>query len=154
MIHAAEAGDYRAVVTWAAFDDADRYGDAVKAAWRREGSLPIVNTRTGQVLRLDVEVLEDFERNRDRFDIPAACGRIQAPTWMLHGADDRSVPPAALETLRAALPGAQAHLIPGTGHTFEATHPLESIAAPLEFALGKTVDWFVQHLQGTGAPGR
>jgi len=148
LIHAAETGDYRAVVTWAAFDDADRYGAAVKAAWRREGALPILNSRTGQVLRIDVEVLDDFERNRDRFDIPAACARLKAPTLLLHGDADEAVDARALERLAAALPEREAVLIPGAGHTFGAVHPLESVPEDLELACGKTVTWLRTHLQG------
>ena len=153
LIHAAECGAYRALATWSAIDDADRYGDAVKAAWRREGSLPIVNTRTGQVLRLDVEVLEDFERHRDRFDIPAACGRISAPTLALHGAEDESVPPTALERIGGALRNPRTHLVPDAGHTFGAVHPLQDdpLPGPLTFALDETVAWLTRHLGGPGA---
>ena len=161
LVHAAEAGGYRALVTWAALDDADRYDDASKVAWRRDGSLPIVNSRTGQVLRLDVEVLDDFEANRARFDIPAACGRLAAPTLLLYGSGDESVHPSALGRLWDALPNGEAHLVPGAGHTFGAVHPLPrdphgpaggrvGLADELELALGKTVAWFARWLQGNG----
>lgn len=154
LVHAAEDGGYRALVTWSAIDDADRYGPAVKASWRRAGALPIPNLRTGQVLRLGVSVLDDFERHRERFDIPAACGRLRAPALLLHGGDDESVDPRALERLGAALPGADTLLVPGAGHTFGATHPLEdptSLPADLELALDRTIAWFRAHLQGSKA---
>jgi dienelactone hydrolase len=148
LVHAAETGAYRAVVAWAAMDDADRYGGAVKAAWRRAGMLPVVNTRTGQVLGLSVEVLDDFERHRERFDIPAACARLAAPTLLLHGAEDESVDPAALDRLAAALPRGEAIRLPGAGHTFGATHPLGKPTPDLELALEKSVAWFLAHLLG------
>ena len=150
LVHAAETGAYRAVVTWAAMDDADRYGDAVKAAWRRAGMLPVVNSRTGQVLGISVEVLDDFERHRGRFDIPAACARLAAPTLLLHGAEDESVDPRALDRLAAALPRGEALCLPGAGHTFGATHPLGKPTADLELALEKSVAWFQAHLLGGG----
>lgn len=154
LVHAAEDGGYRAVVTWSAIDDADRYGASVKASWRRAGALPIPNLRTGQVLRLDVSVLDDFEAHRERFDIPAAGRRLRAPALLLHGGADESVDPSALERLAAAVPGAEAVLVPGAGHTYGATHPLadpDSLPADLELALEKTVDWFGAHLQGPSA---
>ena len=43
------------------------------------GVLPVLNARTGQELPLGVEVLEDHERNRERFDVLAACRRLRAP---------------------------------------------------------------------------
>jgi dipeptidyl aminopeptidase/acylaminoacyl peptidase len=150
LVHAAESGDYRAVVTWAAMDDADRYSPSVKAAWRRAGTLPVVNSRTGQVLGLGVEVLEDFERHRDRFDIPAACRRLEAPTLLVHGLADDSVEPRALERLARALPRRETLAIPGAGHTFGAVHPLENVGPELELALGKSMSWFQTHLTGCG----
>jgi len=134
LLHAAEHGDYRAVVTWAAIDRVDRMDEAAKASWRATGSLPVPNSRTGQVLRLDVCVLEDWERNRARFDIPAACARLAAPTLVIHGADDEAVPVAAAETLFTALPaaGRKRLILADTGHTFGGVHPLETVPEPLE----------------------
>ena len=141
LVHAAEHGDYRAVVTWAAIDRVDRTDDATKADWRAAGSLPVVNARTGQVLRLDVCVLDDWERNRERFDIPAACRGLTARTLVIHGSDDEAVAVSAAETIFGALPEATRELLvlEGTGHTFGGVHPLEAVPEPLERVFGATV---------------
>jgi dienelactone hydrolase len=149
LVHAAEAGDYRAAVTWAALDDFDRWDEATKAAWRRDGVLPVLNARTGQQLPLGLEVLEDYERHRGRFDVLAACRRLRAPVLALHGAADEAVDRGALERIAAALPadtGSRTRLVDGQGHTLGAVHPLAEVPPALAAALDETVAWFVAHL--------
>jgi dienelactone hydrolase len=155
LVHAAEAGDYRALVTWAALDDFDRWDEPTKAAWRRAGVLGVLNARTGQELPLGLEVLEDFEAQRERFDVLAACRRLRAPVLALHGAADEAVDPACLGRIAAALPadsGSRTRLVAGQGHTLGAVHALEAAPPALEQALEETVEWFVRHL-ARGAAG-
>lgn len=148
LLHAAEHGDYRAVVTWSAIDSFDRVDAASKAGWRASGSLPVVNSRTGQVLRLDVCVLDDIERNREHFDIPAACRRLTARALVIHGTDDEAVPVSAAGRIFSALPeGTRERLvIEGTGHTFGAVHPLAGVPEPLERVFGATVGYLGEWL--------
>jgi len=150
LIHASEAGDYRAVATWAAVSEFDRWDEATKEQWRRKGEISVLNARTGQELPLGVEVLEDFEAHSERFDVLAACRRLRAPVLALHGAADASVDAASLERIARALgrDGRELRtlLLPGEGHTFGAVHPLGSIPRGLRSALDETVDWFERHL--------
>ena len=150
LIHAAERGDYGALVTWAAIDDADRFDAPTKELWRRAGRIFVRNERTQQDLPLDVGALEDFERRRERFDILRACARISAPTLLLHGALDLTVDPTALERFARAFPAgaARTQLVAGATHAFGANHPLASIAPELELALDDTTRWFREHLIG------
>lgn len=148
LLHAAEHGDYRAVVTWAATDRVDRLDEATRADWRRTGSLPVPNTRTGQILRLDSCVLDDWEQNRERFDIRAACRRLTAPTLVIHGADDEAVAVSAAETILAALPETTRELLmlEGTGHTFGGVHPLVDVPEPLERVFRATIGHLAANL--------
>lgn len=151
LVHAAEAGDYRAVVTWAALDDFDRWDDATKASWRRAGELTVLNARTGQELPMGLEVLEDLEAHRERFDVLSACRRLRAPVLALHGTADEAVDPASLGRIAAALPddvGSRARLLEGQGHTFGAVHPLGTVPPALEEALRESVEWLRAHLTG------
>jgi dienelactone hydrolase len=150
LVHAAEMGDYRAVVTWAALDDFDRWDEPTKRAWRSSGTLTVVNARTAQELPMSVEVLEDYERQRDRLDVLAACRRLAAPVLALHGGADEAVDPSALTRIAAALgPRGRARTLrlEGAGHTFGAVHPLAGIPPALEQALRETVGWFLRHLE-------
>lgn len=61
-----------------------------------------------------------------RPDATAFLPSIKVPTLILVGEHDALTPPALSESMRAAIPGARMHLIPGAGH-------LSSIEAPEEF---------------------
>ena len=62
-----------ALATWAAVATFDRYTPEQKEDWRRDGELPVVNTRTGQQLALGLGLLEDLEAHAEDLDILAAA---------------------------------------------------------------------------------
>ena len=153
-----------ALVTWAAVATFDRWSDEVKEEWRREGRIHIPNARTGQQMPLDVGLLEDLERNRERLDIEAAAGRILAPWLIVHGTDDESVSvedayrlarasapasaPAGAPSSQDAEGGARLELIEGAGHTFGAGHPFDGEGPHLAAALEATRTHFARALAG------
>ena len=69
-------------------------------------------------------VLADFRACRG--DVTAQLGELRVPTLVIGGADDLLVPPRRLEQTAAAIPGAELHLLPRTGHF---THLEQSDAA-------------------------
>jgi pimeloyl-ACP methyl ester carboxylesterase len=146
----AAAGDRRvhALVTWAAISHVNRWpGQAVK--WRAAGKLDIVNARTGQVLPLYTDVLDDIESHQAALDIQAAAGRLSIPWLLIHGAKDESVPIAEAEVLaRAASPATPPRVVtlPGTGHTFGAVHPFAGMTPELATAFDETIIWLARHL--------
>jgi len=148
LVHAAERGDYRALVTWAAIPGIDRFDAATIARWREQGYILIPNARTGRDHRIDLDMLLDAERNRDRLDIRAACGRIRTPALLVHGDADEAVEPEALGVLaRAFAPGiAESLMIEGAGHTLGAVHPLAGVPPTLRRGLDATCGFFLRHL--------
>ncbi len=149
LLHAAEHGDLRALVTWSAISRIDRHGAEMLDAWRRDGFLPIPNTRTGQTHRLGLGWLEDIEARREELDIVAACRRLRTSALLVQGTDDESVAPAEAETLLAAIPSGVARFlaVAGAGHTFGATHPLEAVPDALGSALDATIRHLDEHLR-------
>ena len=150
LVHAAQRGDYPAVVTWAAVGRFDRYDPGDVYAWRERGWLPVPNGRTGQTHRLGVGWLDDIETHAEVLDIQAACRRLEAPTVLIHGTADEAVPIAEGEALAAALPDGRGQWCPleGAGHTFGAGHPFQGTTPHLEEALERTVEAFGRHLLG------
>ena len=146
VISAAEEAP-AALVTWAAIGDADRFDEAMKARWREQGYLPVPNARTGQVHRMGLAGLEDFERNAGRLDIGAAAGRLQSPFLAIHGLEDETVPYGAAVTLSERAPGGEALLIEGADHGFGASHPLETPGSiqTLEVAVDSTETFALKH---------
>jgi dienelactone hydrolase len=137
----------RALVTWAAIADVDRFTPAQKEEWRRRGELPVANARTGQQLALGLGLLADVEERRTELDLLAAATTRRAPWLIVHGAEDESVPVAEAHRLaESAADPAELLVIPGAGHTFGSRHPFAGPTPHLIQALNATQRWFRQHL--------
>jgi dienelactone hydrolase len=148
ILHAARHPNCRALVTWAAIADVMRWDQATIRRWRAEGKLEVVNTRTGEILPLHTNVLDDVEANRDRLDLTAAAARVAAPWLIVHGEADESVPVADAEILYGAARHDAMNLLKirsGT-HTFGARHPWGGSTRELDEAMDATVAWFSRHL--------
>jgi pimeloyl-ACP methyl ester carboxylesterase len=106
------------------------------------------NARTGQVLPLYTDVLDDIDRNRQELDIEAAARQIAVPWLIVHGGEDDAVPPAEGERLAAAGGGHVRFMpVPGAGHTFGAAHPWRGATPELERVLDATVAFFAAELR-------
>ena len=129
VIRAAADPDLRCVAALAPVNRADRFSPREKETWRAKGELPIVNTRTGEVLPLGVGFLEDAEARAAELDAVAAAARLSCPLLVVHGEEDTSVPPAEgrslVESAIAAGRAARYSPIAGTQHTFDAVHPFD-----------------------------
>lgn len=142
ILTAARDRRVQALVTWAAIPETQRWGDQVPE-WRAKGRLDIVNSRTGQVLPLYTDALDDLERNAESLDLARAAARIDIPWLLLHGEEDPAVPVSAAETLAgAAHRPPRVMLFPGAGHTFGAVHPWAGMTQDLAQAIDETVKWF------------
>ena len=146
ILAAAEEPRVDALVTWAAVSHFDRWSDETKEEWRELGRLWAMNTRTGQRMPLDVSLLEDYETNSARLDIPSAAGRIASPWLILHGLEDETVPPDEARALAKEAAHARMVLVNDAGHTFQARHPFEASPPELDEAVRRTVQHFGRHL--------
>jgi len=138
-----------ALVTWSAIASPMRWCVDERAAWRQAGRLEVRNARTGQVLPLYTDVLDDIEQNGPALDIEAAAGRIRVPWLLIHGTEDESVRIAEAELLKSASPGETTRLlrVQGGGHTFGAVHPWQSSTPELEVLFDATLDWLALYLK-------
>jgi len=146
ILHAAHDGRIRALVTWAAIGHAGRWPSATVADWRARGVLDVVNARTGEVLPLYPDVLDDLEAHRERLDIGAAAAAVTVPWLLVHGDADEAVPIAEAEALHAARPDAELLRLAGGGHTFGARHPWAGSTPALDDAMTRSTAWFARHL--------
>ena len=139
----------RTLVTWASISSVDRWPAPQRSSWRAAGRTDIRNARTGQVLPLYTDVLDDIEQNASALDIEAAGRRIRIPWLVIHGTEDESVPFAEAERLKAASARPDTRLLPieGGGHTFGAVHPWRSTTPELATVFDATLAWLTTRLK-------
>ncbi|HMI46508.1 MAG TPA: alpha/beta fold hydrolase [Gemmatimonadaceae bacterium] len=144
---AAADSDVASLVTWAAISYPTRWSKEDVATWRRRGYAEIANTRTGQIMRLGTDMLEDVEMNgQTKLNIEAAAAKIKVPWLIVHGTADETVPSSEAERLHALSPGVSTlRLIKGANHGFDAKHPLTEIPPVLEKVVLETVKFFVRN---------
>ena len=150
ILQAARDRRVRALVTWAAISTVERWPDkAERDRWRATGKLDVINARTGQVLPLYTDVLDDVDRNATgALDIPAAAATLPIPWLIAHGSADSSVDVAEAERLAQAAPSGTSRFlrIEGAAHTFGAAHPWTGSTPALDLLMKETVGWLSRHL--------
>jgi dienelactone hydrolase len=142
ILHAARDERIRSLVTWAAIDHFLRWSEEDILRWRSEGTIGVVNTRTGQVLTLFRDALEDCDAHAaTALNIMAAAGRIRVPWLIVHGTGDEAVPRFVAEQLDAAAGPRRPELmlVEGGGHTFGIRHPWAGSTPDFDAVLERTV---------------
>ncbi len=139
------------LVTWAAIADTMRWSAVECAAWRARGTLAIANSRTGQVIDLTTDLLDEVESAPAALDILAAASTVAVPWLIVHGAADEAVDPEDARRMYVASGRAGTELleVPGAGHTFGAAHPWVAPppGAPIERVFDATLRWFAASLR-------
>jgi pimeloyl-ACP methyl ester carboxylesterase len=138
LLGAADVPNLRAVVTWSSIARANRWDDATRQQWRKDGHIDVVNTRTKQIMRMSTRMLDDFEANHQRFDILGAASRLTVPLLAVHGGNDESVPVAESAELLAAAADGSRVIISAATHTYNAIHPLVHVPRELMIAADVT----------------
>jgi dipeptidyl aminopeptidase/acylaminoacyl peptidase len=149
VLQAARDPRVRALVTWSAISRVERWTADQRAAWRSTGRTDVKNARTGEILPLYTDVLDDIEQNAERLNIAAAAARITIPWLIIHGTEDESVGFSEAESLKAVSSRKRTRLLPieRGGHTFGATHPWRASTPQLDTVFDATVEWVASHLE-------
>ena len=135
------------LVTWSSISYPNRWSSEGVITWRRQGYAEVTNLRTGQIMRLDTDLLDDVElHGKTKLDIEAAAGKIKVPWLIVHGTGDDTVPSSEAERLHALSPNVSTlRLIKGANHGFDAKHPLGEAPPVLEKVVLETVKFFVRN---------
>lgn len=149
LLTASKRNDVDAIVTWAAISKLDRYSKRQNQEWRKKGFFEILNTRTNQMMRLDVGLLDDIENNStSSLNIEKALKNLNRPLLIAHGEQDLAVPIAEAEQLYSWSDKSKTEFYKlfSTGHTFDIVHPFNGTSEKFEKLLDKTTNFFVNHL--------
>lgn len=147
VLHAAANEDVKALVTWAAISYVTRWTPSGVITWRERGFVDIVNARTGLVMKLGTNLLDDVEAHEnDTLDIASAAIRVRVPWLILHGREDETVPISEAERLHELSPGKSTLRIIAGNHGFGAKHPFDEVPQSFSAALSETLRFFEQQL--------
>ena len=144
LLQGAADSRVKRISTWAAVSTFKRYTDSQQKRWHNDGYIEVPNARTGQIMRLNVELLEELELNSDAFSVTKAAAQFHRPLLILHGEVDLSVEIVNGERLHQASRDNLTEFvrIPKTGHTFGIVHPFEGTTEAFETVLEKTSGFF------------
>jgi len=149
VLAAEQAREIKALCTWSSVSSFDRYNKPDIQKWKKQGYLEVINSRTGQVMKMGMEMLKDIEKHsKKKLHILNAIQRMDKPILILHGKEDETVPYFEAEHLNIySNPlNSTMRLIPETGHTFGAKHPFESSTPALDKTLEVTLSFFKENL--------
>ncbi|HEX2722855.1 MAG TPA: alpha/beta fold hydrolase [Gemmatimonadaceae bacterium] len=150
ILHAARDTGVNALVTWAAISSTNRWLPETVADWRQRGYIDIPNARTGDVIPLSIELLNEVEEHGEtKLNIAASAARVKAPWLIVHGSDDETVNVAEGERLASVANTGVLKVLEGVDHSFGGKHPLPDITQTLESVTSETVNFFVKHLTST-----
>lgn len=149
LLTVSKRNDIDAIATWASISKLDRYSKRQKEDWRNKGYFEILNTRTNQMMRLDLSILEDIEQNENgSLNLENAVENLNRPLLITHGDQDLAVPIAEAEQLYDWSDKSKTELYKlfGTGHTFDVIHPFKGTTEKFEKLLEETTKFFIKNL--------
>jgi alpha-beta hydrolase superfamily lysophospholipase len=143
IFFAADSERVSALVTWASIATIERWSEDQIRDWRERGYIEVVNSRTGQVLRIEKSAWEECEReSRSRLNVERAAERVRARWLIVHGSADDVVPVSDAHRLAKANGHAEVRVIEGANHVLGASHPLKTTPAQLREVIAGTADFF------------
>jgi len=149
LLCANEHDDIKAITTWSAVSNFNRYTERQKNEWKKNGYFEVINSRTKQVMRLNVSLLEDIELNKDNsLSIEKAVSNLNKPLLIAHGDIDLTVPKKEAETIYkwSDKDITELFIVKSAGHTFDIKHPFEGSNKKFDSVLNRTIQFFNTHL--------
>ncbi len=136
----------RAVTTWAGLARPGRYAELFPSDADPDRPVEIRNMRTGEILLLRRDVLDDLRKNHEALDPLAALRSGGPPLLVVHGERDEAVSTDDARMYAKAGLDAELFVLDSTGHTFDVRHPYAGSTPALEQAISRTAAHFRKHL--------
>ena len=149
LIVSSNRKEISAIVVWAAVSNFDRYSERQKDEWRKNGVFEILNSRTKQMMKLNLSLLEDLEANKqDLLNIEKAAKNLSKPLLIIHGEQDLAVQIREGEQIYNCSDKKNTEIvkIKAAGHTFDIVHPFEGSNDKFELVLNKSLNFFNRNL--------
>jgi hypothetical protein len=131
-------GAVAGVVSWNGVTNVDLFSEKDKEVMRENGRTFTMNGRTKQNMPLGLEILQDMELNRQRYDIKGRITEAAFPIVLIQGSEDTQRLREGSAELVKLQPAVEWKQIPGGNHTFGAVHPYQGETEPLRQAIAET----------------
>ena len=143
ILQTAEDERVKALVSWSAVGKLDRWTRHQKKQWRALNYLPLSKDPGVSPMRLGIGLLNEIEKQPERFDLRKATSRISVPWLLLHGSADIIVPPEEAEWLNSSSGSEliELKLLDGVGHMYNAVNREEDNYKTLDTVIDITVQW-------------
>ena len=142
IMAASHFNEVKKIALLASIATLDRNTERQKHFWKKEGYVKIKIAGTKQELTLDYNYLKDKEENFKDNAILKSAENLDIPALILHPAEDLVVKQKEAEALEQSFKNSQFHLLPHTGHTFSAKHPLKNRPETLDKIVELMTDFF------------
>jgi uncharacterized protein len=149
LIVSSKRKEISAVVIWASVVNFNRYSERQAKEWRKNGFFEVLNTRTNQMMRLNVSLLDDIENNKDDLlNLENAAKNLNKPLLIIHGEQDLSVKIEEGEQIYNCSNKeiTEFYKIKATGHTFDVAHPFGGSNPKFDLVIEKTLNFFNKNL--------
>jgi pimeloyl-ACP methyl ester carboxylesterase len=149
ILTSAKNKNVNALAVWASVAKLDRYTDRQKKEWREKGFIEVFNSRTKQMMKLNVSLLDDIEKNKNgSLSLEKAVKNLQIPFLIIHGKQDLTVPVEEGKLLFdfSYKAKTQFEIIKAAGHTFDIEHPFETSNQKFDKVLSLTLEFLKNKL--------
>lgn len=131
ILKAVEDTRIKKLIAWAPVADFSSFwNESIIAEWKETGVYHIFNGRTKQQMPLYYQLIENYNKNLDRFSIPKNIKKLNIPGLIVHGEADEAVPVDDCDFLLQLQPNLQVEKIPEANHTFGGMHPYNDSVLP------------------------
>lgn len=129
------------VISWNGITNLDLFTAEQKQEMKEKGRTFVLNGRTGQQMPLDIVILEDLERQQERYNIQERMKQATFPAILIQGSLDGERRMSESEQLIQVRPDISWVQIEDGNHTYGTVHPFAGTTPQLEQALAATTDF-------------
>ncbi|WP_342564133.1 alpha/beta fold hydrolase [Paenibacillus sp. FSL R7-0345] len=140
------------VISWNGITDLDLFTDEQKQEMKTSGRSYVLNGRTGQQMPLDAVIIEDLERQAERYNILERMKSARFPAVLIQGTEDSARLRRGSEQLTRLRPDIGWIQIAGGDHTFCTVHPFAGTTPQLEQAIAASEAFILRTLENGSNP--
>lgn len=131
ILEASTNTEINKLITWAAISSFNSlWKKEQEKEWIEKRKIEVYNARTKEYMPLNVELLEDVNKNHQKLNILHAAEKLSKPWLIVHGNDDINVNIETGKNFKNNNPSAEFIEIDGANHVFGASHPYHEKQLP------------------------